>query len=67
MSISSDVIKAKEAATTLAALNTDVKNNALRAMADALDKNRDAILSSTRWMSLMQRRWNPMANFPMPW
>ena len=46
MSISSDVIKAKEAATTLAALNTDVKNNALRAMADALDKNRDAILSS---------------------
>ena len=46
MSISSDVIKAKEAATTLAALNTDVKNNALRAMADALDKNRDDILSS---------------------
>ncbi len=46
MSIRDDVIKAKEVATSLAALDTDVKNRALQAMIEALDGNRDAILSS---------------------
>lgn len=46
MSIRDDVMKAKEVATTLAALDTDVKNEALKAMIEALDGNRGIILSS---------------------
>ena len=41
-----DVKKAKSAALVLAALGTETKNNALKAMADALDKNRKKILEA---------------------
>ena len=45
-SVGSDVIRAKSAAIELAAAETSVKDAALRAMADALDSNRDVILSA---------------------
>ena len=45
-SIESDVIRAKTAAIELSALDTSVKDAALRAMADALDMNRERILSA---------------------
>ena len=44
--VGSDVIRAKSAAIELAAAETSVKDAALRAMADALDSNRDVILSA---------------------
>ena len=46
MAVTSDIKKAKSAALALAALDTETKNNALKAMADALDKNRDKILKA---------------------
>lgn len=44
--ITKQVIDAKSAAIRLSALDNDAKNKALRAMADALDKNRDKILEA---------------------
>ena len=44
--ISDSVRKAKKASIELAASGTDTKNDALRAMADALDTNRDRILKA---------------------
>ncbi|MCL2890645.1 MAG: glutamate-5-semialdehyde dehydrogenase [Methanomassiliicoccaceae archaeon] len=41
-----DVTGAKAAAITLSAANTETKNDALKAMADALDKRRDAVLKA---------------------
>jgi len=45
-SIGKDVIRAKSAAIELAALDTSVKDKALKAMIEALDKNRAAIMSA---------------------
>ncbi|MDR0309783.1 MAG: glutamate-5-semialdehyde dehydrogenase, partial [Candidatus Methanoplasma sp.] len=44
--IISDIKKAKSAALVLAALDTETKNNALKAMAKALDENRKRILEA---------------------
>jgi glutamate-5-semialdehyde dehydrogenase len=44
--VTSDIKKAKSAALVLAALGTETKNNALKAMAEALDKNRKEILEA---------------------
>ncbi len=44
--ITVDVIKAKNAALILASLDSEVKNNALTAMADALNANRTEIISA---------------------
>jgi len=46
MDIAPEVIKAKDASFTLATLDTDVKDRALKAMADALDANRKRILDA---------------------
>ena len=45
-SVGSEVIRAKTAALELASLETPVKDAALKAMAEALDKNRKTILSA---------------------
>ena len=45
-SIAPDVIRAKTAAVELAALDTSIKDAALKAMAKALDSNRERILSA---------------------
>ena len=44
--VAPDVIRAKTAAVELAALDSSVKDAALKAMADALDRNRERILSA---------------------
>ena len=44
--IKADVIRAKAAAIALSAADTATKNDALKAMADALDKSRDTILKA---------------------
>lgn len=44
--ITKQIIDAKSAAIRLSALDNDTKNKALRAMADALDDNRDKILEA---------------------
>jgi glutamate-5-semialdehyde dehydrogenase len=44
--VTSDIKKAKSAALVLAALGTETKNSALKAMAEALDKNRKEILEA---------------------
>ncbi len=46
MSIESEVIRAKDASIILSATSTEVRNRALEAMADSLDKNRSLILSA---------------------
>ena len=45
-SVGPEVIRAKSAAIELAALETSVKDAALKAMADALDRNRSSIISA---------------------
>lgn len=44
--ITKQIIEAKSAAVRLSALDNDTKNKALKAMTDALDKNRDKILEA---------------------
>jgi len=44
--VTSEIKKAKSAALVLASLDTETKNKALRAMADALDENRKKILEA---------------------
>jgi len=44
--ITSEIMKAKSAALVLATLNTETKNNALKAMMKALDENRKEILKA---------------------
>lgn len=46
MSIESEVIRAKDASIILSATSTEVRNRALEAMADSLDRNRELILSA---------------------
>ena len=42
----SEIKRAKSASIELSVLSTEVKNNALRAMADALDSSREQILEA---------------------
>jgi len=44
--VASEIKKAKSASLVLAALDTETKNNALKAMAEALDENRNEILEA---------------------
>lgn len=46
MSIESEVIRAKDASIILSATSTEVRNRALEAMTDSLDRNRELILSA---------------------
>ncbi len=46
MGIESEVIRAKDASIILSATSTEIRNRALEAMADSLDKNRSSILSA---------------------
>lgn len=48
MDIVDDVVRAKQASLLLAATDTEVKDRALRAMADALDRNRGTILKENQ-------------------
>ena len=47
-SVGPEVIRAKSAAIELAALDTSVKDAALKAMAEALDRNRERILGANK-------------------